>query len=106
MRVEQKDGDRCTLRNLVTGKEGDYHVQLLNSFQYDERVTDPLEIAVQEHDGYLVDEILAHHFPARIDGISPGLEFQVSWLGYQDISWEPVSNLKRLAKFHAHPESI
>jgi hypothetical protein len=46
MRVERRDGDRYTLRNLVTGKEGDYHVQLLKPFLYDERVTDPLEIAV------------------------------------------------------------
>jgi hypothetical protein len=74
MRVERRDGDRYTLRNIVTGKEVDYHVQLLNPFLYDERVTDPLEIAVQEHDEYLVDEILAHRFPARIDGRSPGLE--------------------------------
>ena len=105
MRVERRNGDRYTLRNLVTGKEGDYHVQLLKPFLYDERVTDPLEIAVQEHDEYLVDEILAHRFPARIDGRSPGLECQVSWLGYQEISWEPVSNLKRLAKFHAYARS-
>jgi hypothetical protein len=46
MRVERRDGYRYTLRNLVTGKEGDYHVQLLKPFLYDERVTDPLEIAV------------------------------------------------------------
>jgi hypothetical protein len=72
MRVKRRDGDCYTLRNLTTRKEGDYHIQLLKPFLYDERVTDPLEIAVQ------VDEIQAHRFPARINGRSPGLDCQVS----------------------------
>jgi hypothetical protein len=38
-KVEKKDGDRYSLRNLVTGKEADFHVQLLKPFLYDERVT-------------------------------------------------------------------
>jgi hypothetical protein len=81
-------------------KEGEYNVQLLKPFLYDERFMGLLEIAVQEHDKYLVDENLARdedlaHFSTRTDSRFPGLECQVSWLGYQEISWEPVFNLER-----------
>ena len=102
MRVERIEGDRYTLRNLVTGKENDYHVQLLKPFLYDERVTSPLEVAIQEHDQYLVDKILAHRQGERINGRSRGLECQVSWVGYREASWEPVANLKKLAVFHTY----
>jgi hypothetical protein len=39
----------------VTGKEADYHIQLLKPFLYDERVTVPLEVAIKGHDEYLVE---------------------------------------------------
>jgi hypothetical protein len=45
MKVEKMDGDRYSLRNLVTGKEADLHVQFLKPFLYDERVTVLLEVA-------------------------------------------------------------
>jgi hypothetical protein len=102
MRVERKEGDRYTLRDLVTGKENDYHVQLLKPFFYDERVTSPIEVAIQEHDQYLVDKISAHRQGERINGRPGGLECQVSWVGYRETSWEPVANLKKLAAFHEY----
>jgi hypothetical protein len=49
MKVEKRNGDRYSLRNLVTGKEADFHVQLLKPFLYDERVTE----AIREHDKYI-----------------------------------------------------
>ena len=102
MRVERKEGDRYKLRDLVTEKENDYHVQLLKPFLYDKRVTSPLEVAIQEHDQYLVDKISAHSQGERINGRSGGLECQVSWVGYREASWETVANLKKLAVFHAY----
>jgi hypothetical protein len=62
MKVERKDGDRYSLRNLVTGKEADFHLQLLKPFLYDERVTVPLEVTIREHDEYLVEYIMDHRY--------------------------------------------
>jgi hypothetical protein len=102
IRVERKEGEKYTLRNLVTGKENDYHVQLLKPFLYDERVTSSLKVVTQEHDQYLVDKISEHRQGERINGRSGELECQVSCLGYREASWEPVANLKKLAVFHAY----
>jgi hypothetical protein len=101
MKVERRDGDRYILMNLVTGKEADFHVQLLKSFLYDERVTDPLEIAIREHDEYLVEQIMEHRYAERINGKPRGLECLVRWVGYQ-LSWEPLVNVKKLARFHTY----
>ena len=88
-----------TLRNLVTGKESDYHIQLLKPFIFDERVTDPLEIAIQEDDGYIVDEILQHR---HLRGNKGPYEYLVRWTGYQDTSWEPLKMIQRVGKFHEY----
>ena len=97
MLVEEVNGDRYTLRNLVTGKAMDYHIQLLKPFIYDERITDPLEVAIQDDDGYIVDEILEHRHKKGNEG---AYEYRVRWLGYQDTSWEPITMLRKLEKFH------
>ena len=102
MRVERSEGDRYRLRNLVTGKEADFHIQLLKPFLYDERVTEPLAVAIQEHGEYLVDEILNHRYAARVNGKPRGLECLVRWVGYQEQSWEPLVNLKKLVQFHSY----
>jgi hypothetical protein len=63
MKVERRDGDRYSLRNLVTGKDADFHVQLLKPFLYDERV----------HDEYLVEQIMEHRYTERVNGRPRGL---------------------------------
>jgi hypothetical protein len=90
------------LRNLVTGKEADFHVQLLKPFLYDERVTDPLEVAIREHDEYLVEQIMNHRYSEIINGRHRGLECLVGWVGYQEQSLEPLVNVKKLAQFHTY----
>ena len=104
MRVEGRDGDRYSLRNLVTGRKTDFHVQLLKPFLYDERVTVPLEVAIKEHDEYLVEhlEIMDHRYAVRINGRPRGLECLVRWVGYQEQSWEPLVNVKKLEQFHIY----
>jgi hypothetical protein len=102
MKVEGRDGDRYRLRNLVTGKEADYHVQLLKPFLYDERVTVPLEVAIKEHDEYLVEQIMDHRYAERVNGRPRGLECLVRWVGYQEQSWEPLVNVKKLEQFHTY----
>ena len=100
MLVEEVEGNKYTLRNLVTGKAMDYHVQLLKAFIYDERVTDPLEVAIDEDDGYIVDEILEHR---HVGGGNTGpFEYRVRWIGYQDTSWEPLKMVQRVGKFHEY----
>ena len=82
MRVEGRDGDRYSLRNLVTGKKTDFHVQLLKPFLYDGRLTVPLEDAIKEHDEYLVEQIMDHRYAERVNGRTRGLECLVRWVGY------------------------
>jgi hypothetical protein len=102
MRVEGRDGDRYSLRNLVTGRKTDFHVQLLKPFLYDERVTVPLEVAIKEHDEYLVEQIIDHRYAVRINGRPRGLECLVRWVGYQEQSWEPLVNVRKLEQFHIY----
>ena len=87
------------LRNLVTGKEADFRVQLLKPFLYDERVTVPLEVAIKEHDEYLVEQIMNNRNAERVNGRPRGFECFVRWVGYQEQSWEPLVNVKKLAQF-------
>jgi hypothetical protein len=79
--VEGRDGDRYRLHNLVTGKEADLHVQLLKPFLYDERLTVPVEVAIKEHDEYLVEQIMDHRYSERVNGRPRGLECLVRWVG-------------------------
>jgi hypothetical protein len=97
MLVEEVNGDRYSFRNLVTGKAVDYHIRLLKPFIYDERFTDPLEVAIQDDDGYIVDEILEH---GHVKGNTGAYEYRVRWLGYQDTSWEALNMIRKLGKFH------
>jgi hypothetical protein len=99
MLVEEVVDDKYSLRNLVTGKVQDFHVQLLKPFIYDERVTTPLEIAIQEDDGYIVDSILEHR---HVTGSRTAYEYRVRWLGYQDTSWEPLQMVRKLGIFHEY----
>jgi hypothetical protein len=101
MKVEGMNGDRYCLRNLVTGKKADFHVQLLKPFLYDERVTVPLEVAIKEHDEYLVEQIMDHRYAERVNGKPRGLECLVRWVGYQEQSWGPSVNVK-LEQFHSY----
>ena len=97
MRVESIVGDKYQLRNIVNGKSSEYHVQLLKPFLYDERFIDPVEVAIAEHDEYLVDKILEHKF---LGGDKDKLVCRVSWIGYQETSWEPWANLRLVQQFH------
>jgi hypothetical protein len=102
MRVEGRDGDRYSLRNLVTERKTDFHVHFLKPFLYDERVTVPLEVAIKEHDEYLVEQIMDHRYVKRVNGRPRGLECLVRWVGYQEQSWEPLVNIKKLEHFHTY----
>jgi transposase InsO family protein len=102
MLVETVAGNKYSLRNIVTGKIVDYHLQLLKPFLFDERFVSPVEVAISEHDEYLVDAILDHKF---LGGDKDKLVCLVSWLGYQEESWEPVSNLRLVEKFHDYAKA-
>ena len=100
--VESIVGDNYLLRNIVTGKSNNYHVQLLKPFLYDERFVDPVQVAISEHDEYLIDKVLEHKF---LGGDKTKLVCLVSWLGYQEASWEPVANLRLTQQFHDYAKS-
>ena len=54
-------GDTYSCQNLVTDEIEDYHVTRLREFRYDERYTDPRDIALRDRDEFYVEKILARH---------------------------------------------
>jgi hypothetical protein len=102
MLVEVVDNDKYSLRNIVNGKLIDYHVQLIKPFFYDERFVKPVEVVIAEHDEFHIDEIIEHKFQS---GGKNQLVFLVSWLGYQENSWELVSNLRLAEKFYNYAKA-
>ena len=69
---------------------------------YDERFTNPAQIAIAEQDEYLIDKILEHKF---LGGDKTKLVCLVSWIGYQEASWEPSVNLRLTRQFHDYANS-
>jgi hypothetical protein len=65
-------------------------------------VTVPLEVAIKEHDEYLVEQIMDHRYAKRVNGRPRGLECLVRWVGYQEQSWELLVNVKKLEQFHTY----
>jgi hypothetical protein len=43
-----------------------------------------------------------HRYAERINGRPRGFECLVRWVEYQEQSWEPLVNVKKLAQFHTY----
>ena len=81
-------GAICTIQDLVNGKVLETHIHNLRPFNYDEERTDPVAVAQQNAQEFVVEEVLAH----RGDRAKRStLEFRIRWSGFgeESDSWEP-----------------
>lgn len=93
------DNRDYTLLDLVTNKEKTVDINRLKPFAYDPETTNPIMIAAQDRDDYIIERILQHQ------GNRSNPQFLVKWLGYEDPNdhtWEPVKNINTNEVFHKY----
>ena len=80
--------DRYELRNLIDNGKAYAHISRLRPFHYDPIHTSPEEIAQQDNEEFVVEQILAHE--GHIED-KTNMRFLVKWQGYdkESNSWEP-----------------
>ena len=88
-----------TIEDLVRGKQIKTHVHNLRAFIFNPSQVNPLDIAQQNEQEFLVNEIIAHrgdHYRRST------MEFLVRWTGYEESSnsWEPYRALMHADKLH------
>jgi transposase InsO family protein len=93
------DGRKYDIRNLVNNEIYRFQINRLVPFEVDERREDPYEIAMRDHQEFIVEEILDHQGTAR-DRYN--LKFLVRWAGYEDPTWEPYSQIREVAALHEY----
>jgi hypothetical protein len=90
-----------TIQDLVNGKVLETHIHNLRPFNYDEERTDPVAVAQQNAQEFVVEEVLAH----RGDRAKRStLEFRIRWSGFgeESDSWEPYKNLMHAEPLHRY----
>jgi hypothetical protein len=94
MKVIYIDGDRYTLRNLITKRDKDYHVKRLHIYLYDPMTINPLKVACKD-DGLQYQVEFIEKMKGRINGKKQELKFLVHWVGYDQPTWEPWRNVHK-----------
>jgi uncharacterized iron-regulated protein len=92
-------GSIYTCENLATHKREDFHVKLLQQFHYDPRYVDPAIEALVDSESFIIEDILDHVFEGKRQ-LKTELKFKVKWLGYDQTTWEPYSNVAKVKKLH------
>jgi len=92
-------GSIYTCQNLATNKLEDFHVKLLQKFNYDPRFTDPAIEALVDSELFVVEAILDHVFDGKRK-LKSELKFKVKWLGYDETTWEPYANVAKVKILH------
>ena len=97
MRVVKGLNSRYTLRDLITGKEKDYHVSDMKPFVF----VDPLDIARRDQMEFFIEKISDHR--GKLSQ-RKSLQFFVSWMGYDQSydSWEPYADLRDSDHLHSY----
>lgn len=104
MKVETVDGNRYTLRNLVTGKLEDFHLSQLKQFLVDN--PDPVSlhsIAARDEQQFIVESITQHKGNTRAKH-PRALYFYCTWQGGEK-TWEPFQSLKNNIILHNYLRS-
>ena len=90
--VVSREKNAITLRNLVTEKLEVKNIFLLRPFYWNKKEVTPREIALKDYcDEFDVESITAH--TGKWSRKSQ-MQFQVKWLGYEDLTWESWANVR------------
>ena len=87
------------IEDLIRGKQIKTHVHNLRAFLYNPTQINPLDIAQQNEQEFIVEEIVAHRGDHHRRST---MEFLVRWTGYDESSnsWEPYKALMHVDKLH------
>jgi len=83
------------IEDLLRGERIKTHIHNLRPFVYDPAYTDPIDIAQQNKQEFVVEKILPHHRRST-------MEFLVQWTGYGENSnsWEPYKAFMHVDSLH------
>jgi hypothetical protein len=100
-RVVNIVGSAYTIQDLVSLKNSTVHISALSPFLYDEHVTDPREVALQDQGEFEIENIVTHRGNKNKRS---ELEFLVKWKHYDEShnSWEPFHNLRLTSPLHKY----
>ena len=94
-------GAQYTVRNLQSNKDETYHASALQPFIYDPLDTDPKDVAIRDHQEFVVEKIVQHKgsHHKRAD-----MKFLVKWQGFgaEHDSWESYQDLRLVDKLHEY----
>jgi hypothetical protein len=111
--VSKVRDDIYTLKDLISGKEKDFHIDRLRVFKYDNDhdsinlESSLLPLAAADKDEFVVESIIDHEGSLKYKS---KLLFRIRWLGYDESedTWLPHREVKDLQAFDAyledHPE--
>jgi hypothetical protein len=101
-KVINRDGDKYTIRSLVTKKDEDIHVKELRQFIHNDDERELYKFALRDHqDHFEIEAIIDHRGDARY---RTQIEFLVRWKGYdasEDL-WLPYSELRDSDALHRY----
>jgi hypothetical protein len=92
--LNNTDISRYALQDLVTMKTITRHVTDLRPFHYDPNSIDPIEVARNAQDEFVIERILDHRGTKKgRKYFRTGFEVLVQWAGYDAIynTWEPYN---------------
>ena len=77
------------------------HIHNIRPFNYDEERTDPVAVAQQNAQEFVVEEVLAHR---GIRAKRSTLEFRIRWSGFgeESDSWKPYKTLMHAEPLHRY----
>ena len=89
------------IEDLVLGKQIKTHVHNLRPFLFNPQQVNPIEVAQQNEQEFMVRDIIAHRGDHHRRS---SMEFLVRWTGYDasSNSWEPYKALMHVDKLHEY----
>jgi DNA (cytosine-5)-methyltransferase 1 len=103
--VVSHEGNTYKVQNLVNKKIFTVNIHRMHPFYFDEKRTNPQEVASHDEEEFLVEAILEHRGSFSKKST---LEFKVRWSGFgpDDDTWEPWSAVRNVDKLHEYLRSI
>jgi hypothetical protein len=101
MRVIAKHENTYTLQDIVNMRQYDYHIKNLRVFNFDPETQNPLTYALKD-DGsmFQVERVSKHKGDPKKS--KKQLFFLVHWVGEEEPTWEPWTNVRRTVKLHEY----